>query len=186
MSRSQFTVLDELSARRSCAAPARAARGPAVEAAAADAVKALASARPMARLAIAERRTRLVDDAARRRRLAAVAHRRCRPTSAARGGLERAMASLGDALGLMPGETEATLLAAVSGEALMPTRPNGLLSRTRSSMSSSGQSAEQRHRSPILRQAANDPARADALYPSRSSSPAGGEIHASDWSSPKR
>ena len=74
---------------------------------------------------------------------------------AARGGLDRAMASLGDTLGLMPGETEATLLAAVTAEALIPPSEWPGVAGTLLQISSA---ARERDIARLLRQAVTDPA----------------------------
>lgn len=74
---------------------------------------------------------------------------------AARGGIDRAMASLGDALGLMPGETEASLLAAVTGEALLPPSEWPGVAETLVHISSA---AREKDIARLLRQAASDPA----------------------------
>ncbi len=74
---------------------------------------------------------------------------------AARGGLDRAMASLGDALGLMPGETEASLLAAVTDEALLPPSDWPAVADTLVHVSSA---VREKDIARLLRQAASDPA----------------------------
>ncbi|KAF0121560.1 MAG: UvrD/REP helicase [Xanthobacteraceae bacterium] len=73
---------------------------------------------------------------------------------AARGGLDRAMASLGDTLGLMPGETEATLLAAVTGEALIPPSEWPGVAETLLQVSTA---AREKDVARLLRQAVPDP-----------------------------
>ncbi|MDP3546445.1 MAG: double-strand break repair helicase AddA [Phreatobacter sp.] len=82
---------------------------------------------------------------------------------AARGGLDRAMASLGDTLGLMPGETEASLMAAVTGEALIPASEWPGVAETLVHVSTA---KRERDVAQILRGAAADPARAGMLYQS--------------------
>lgn len=82
---------------------------------------------------------------------------------AARGGLDRAMASLGDTLGLMPGETEASLLAAVTDEALISPSEWPGVAETLVHVSTA---KRERDVAQILRSAAADPARAGMLYQS--------------------
>lgn len=80
---------------------------------------------------------------------------------AARGGLERAVASLGDALGLMPGESEAALEAAIVGEALLAPSEWVSVGETLVHLSSAQREKEVAR---LLKEAAGDPAGRAASY----------------------